>query len=117
MKEIFKRLFCRHKNNEVVCWHWTHGWSTSELRFIEIQLKCNNCGKYHFMDIRDPEIYEEFREQIISELTTDDIPDSLTEDVAYNWISNNSEEAFDKAIDEMSDYILKDKIKEAIDSL
>ena len=43
--------------------------------------------------------------------------DCLAEEVALNWISDNQEDAFDKAIDEMSYYTLKDKIKEAIDSL
>lgn len=50
---FFKKLFCRHKNNEVICWHWTHGWSTYEIRFLEIQLRCKDCGKYHFAEIRD----------------------------------------------------------------
>lgn len=55
-----KKLFCRHKNNnEVVCWHWTHGWNTNEIRFLEIQLRCNDCGKYHFAYIKDwNECYE-----------------------------------------------------------
>lgn len=48
-----KGLFCKHANNEVVCWHWTHGIDTNEVRFLEIQLKCNDCGKYHFAYIYD----------------------------------------------------------------
>ena len=53
MMHLVKRLFCKHTNSEVVCWHWTHGWSTYEIRFLEIQLRCNDCGKYYFAEIRD----------------------------------------------------------------
>ena len=55
-----KCLFCLHKNNEVICWHWTHGWSTNEPRFLQIQLRCKKCGKYHFLDIQDPRKCNEF---------------------------------------------------------
>lgn len=48
-----KQLICKHKNNEVVCWHWTHGISTYEIRFLEIQMRCKDCSKYHFKYIRD----------------------------------------------------------------
>lgn len=50
---FFKKLFCKHKNSEVICWHWTHGPNMNEPRFLEIQLKCNNCGKYYFTTIRE----------------------------------------------------------------
>lgn len=60
IKRFLKKLFCRHKNSEVVCWHWTHGLSTNEYSFIEIQLKCNDCGKYYFADIRDCIKYKNF---------------------------------------------------------
>jgi hypothetical protein len=53
MKEFVRKLFCEHKNNEVACWHWTHGMNTNEIRFLEVQLRCRNCGEYHFMEIRD----------------------------------------------------------------
>ena len=33
---ILKKIFCRHKNNEIVCWHWTHGQNANEIRFLEI---------------------------------------------------------------------------------
>lgn len=46
-----KRLFCNHENNEVICWHWTHYPNDYEIRSVEAQLKCNNCGKYHFLHI------------------------------------------------------------------
>lgn len=40
---MLSKLFCKHKNNNVICWHWTHGVNSNEIRFLEIQLKCNNC--------------------------------------------------------------------------
>ena len=46
-------LFCRHKNSEVVCWHWSHGYNGNDIRFIEIELKCKDCGKYFFRYIKD----------------------------------------------------------------
>lgn len=60
MKKFLKKLFCCHKHNEVVCWHWTHGMVDFNPRFIEVQLKCNSCGKYHFLHIRDPREFDEF---------------------------------------------------------
>ena len=47
---MLKKIFCKHKDNEVICWHWTHGEGTNEIRFLEIQLRCKNCGKYHFYE-------------------------------------------------------------------
>lgn len=53
MKNLLKKIFCRHKNSEVVCWHWTHGPLTNDIRYLEIQFKCNDCGRYYFREIRD----------------------------------------------------------------
>ena len=57
---MLKKIFCKHKDNEVICWHWTHGAATNEIRFIEIQLRCKNCDKYHFKNIRDWNECEKF---------------------------------------------------------
>lgn len=53
MKDFLKKLFCKHEHNEVVCYHWTHGLYDNEIRFLEIQLKCKDCGKYHFVYIHN----------------------------------------------------------------
>lgn len=50
----FKKIFCRHKTSEVICWHWTHGPNGNDPRSIEMQLKCNICGKYYFRYIENP---------------------------------------------------------------
>lgn len=56
-----KNLFCKHKDsNEVVCWHWTHGINGNEIRSVEAQLRCNDCGKYHFLHIYDWDKCDEF---------------------------------------------------------
>lgn len=55
-----RQLLCKHKNSEVICWHWTHGASTNEIRFLEIQMRCNDCGKYYFRYIRDWNECEKF---------------------------------------------------------
>lgn len=60
MREFFKRLFCLHKDNDVVCWHWTHGVIGYDPLFLEVLLRCKICGKYHFMYIQDPAEYDEF---------------------------------------------------------
>ena len=57
---MLKKIFCKHKDNEVICWHWTHGEATNEIRFIEIQLRCKNCDKHHFKNIRDWNECEKF---------------------------------------------------------
>ena len=49
MKRFLEKMFCKHKNSEVVCWHWTH--SLTSTKIIEVQYKCNDCGKYHFKGI------------------------------------------------------------------
>lgn len=53
MNEMLKKIICKHKNKKVICWHWTHGPLTNEIRFLEIQLQCNNCKKYYFEYIYD----------------------------------------------------------------
>lgn len=50
---ILRKLFCRHKLNEVVCWHWTHGRIGNNIRFLQIQVRCKKCGKLHFKYIYD----------------------------------------------------------------
>ena len=60
---IISKLICRHKHNEVVCWHWTHGYNTNEVRFLEIQMRCKYCGKYHIVCIYDWELCYKFIEQ------------------------------------------------------
>lgn len=53
MKEFLRKIFCKHKNSEVICWHWTHGPNGNDTRFLEIQRKCTECGKYFFTYIKD----------------------------------------------------------------
>ena len=53
IKRFLKQLFCRHKNSEVVCWHWTHGPNGNDTAFLEVQLKCNDCDQRYFIHIRD----------------------------------------------------------------
>ena len=53
IKVMLSKLSCKHKNSEIVCWHWTHGANMNEIRFLEIQLKCNDCGRYYFRYIYD----------------------------------------------------------------
>lgn len=60
MISILRKIFCKHKNSEVVCWHWTHGASGYENRFLEIQMKCDDCGKYFFWNIKDLNKCDEF---------------------------------------------------------
>ena len=71
MKEFLKKLFCRHEQIEVICWYWTHGINAHATRFIEVQLKCKQCGKCFFIDIRDPKKYDEFIHKHVAKYWTD----------------------------------------------
>lgn len=58
---MLKNLFCKHKQEQdVICWHITHGPSNNEPAFLEIQLKCSKCGKYYFRYIKDVEEMNHF---------------------------------------------------------
>lgn len=65
-----KQLFCKHSNNEVVCWHWIYDADKNETRYVEIQRKCNDCGKYYFTYMNNwDECYkfiEEYRDKMWS---------------------------------------------------
>ena len=37
MKGFLRKILCKHKNSEVICWHWTHGPNGNDIRFLEIQ--------------------------------------------------------------------------------
>lgn len=72
------------------------------------------------------ELTDDEREEIAYEWIANNSDEALskaieegadTEDVASAWISDYPEDAFDKAVDIMDSYVLKDKIKEAIDDL
>lgn len=49
---IFSNFLCKHKESEVICWHWTHGPNGNEIRYLEIQRKCKKCGKLFFRYIK-----------------------------------------------------------------
>lgn len=66
-----KSLFCKHKHSDVVCWHWTHGVNGNEPLFLEIQLKCNKCGKYFFRYIKDKQKCCDFAEKYIDKQWSD----------------------------------------------
>ena len=57
---FLRKLFCKHKNSEIICWHWTHGQNGNNVRFLEIQEKCNECGKYYFSYIKDWNKFDKF---------------------------------------------------------
>lgn len=59
LKEKIKTLFCLHKNGEVVCWHYVHPNHGYYTTIIEVQLKCDNCGKYYIRYVY-PKDFEEF---------------------------------------------------------
>ncbi len=58
-----RKLFCLHrKNSEVVCWHWTHGLNAAEIRYLEVCLKCHDCGRFYYRYITDWDYADEFTE-------------------------------------------------------
>lgn len=34
-------------------WHYTHGYNGMEPRFIEIEYRCNDCGKILYRELRN----------------------------------------------------------------
>lgn len=56
-------MFCKYKEREVVCWHWTHGLNGNDIRFLEIQTRCKHCGKYLFVYLKDWNMCDRFIEK------------------------------------------------------
>lgn len=71
MIQQIKQLFCRHRNNQVICWHYTHGSNGNEITHIETQLQCHRCGKYWITLVRDPEDFDFFEENYIDRYWSD----------------------------------------------
>lgn len=65
----------------------------------------------------DPDLWQELRQNIINGLEEDDLLEDLKEDVGKNWVYCNTDIALDICFREMSNYDLKDKVKDFIDSL
>ena len=63
LKKWIKQIFCSHKNNEVVCWHWTHGYTMLGVRHIELQVRCKDCGKYRYLYIFDQNVCKDFEQR------------------------------------------------------
>lgn len=50
---FLKGLFCKHHNREMLRQHYTHGYNGMEPSFIEIEYKCNDCGKVFYQDLHE----------------------------------------------------------------
>lgn len=68
---MIKQLFCRHRNNQVICWHYAHGSNDNEITHIEAQLQCHRCGKYWITLVRDLEDFNFFEENYMSKYWSD----------------------------------------------
>ena len=65
----------------------------------------------------DPDLWQELREGIVTDLEESDLTDCLKEDVGKGWVYCNTDIALDICFREMSNYDLKEKVKDFIDSL
>lgn len=65
----------------------------------------------------DPDLWQELREGIITDLDESDLTDGLKEDCGVSWVRENTDDAFDICIRESSSYDLREKVKEIIDEL
>lgn len=65
----------------------------------------------------DPDLWQELREGIITDLEESDLTDGLKEDCGKSWVYENIDDAFDICIRESNDYELRERAKEIIDSL
>ena len=70
-----------------------------------------------YLKENEMDLWQELRQNIINELEADDLLDGLKEEVAEDWISENSNSAFRSALSHMGNYEIRDALKEAIDEL
>ena len=62
--KLFKKLFCRHKNSEVVSWwYWTPSPNGNEIQFLKIQKRCSDCGECFFTYIKNWDERQKFIEK------------------------------------------------------
>ena len=50
------KLFCKHKNNRILRWHYVH-YPDYEPIIIEAELFCQDCGKKFYVYEKSPERY------------------------------------------------------------
>lgn len=63
-----------------------------------------------FIDSNFAEVSDKIRENFSDNLEVDDIGDVLKDDIARDWIERNSDDAYDRAVDNMDSYEIRDKI-------
>lgn len=54
-----RNLFCVHRDNDVICWHYIHPNYGYYTTLIEVQLQCKKCGEYHIKYVY-PKDFDEF---------------------------------------------------------
>ena len=57
-------------------------------------------------------IYDAIKTQVLDNIGVNDLPDYVIEDAAREWIDNNSGDAYDRAVNAMESYEIRDKIIE-----
>lgn len=70
-----------------------------------------------YLKENEMDLWQELRQNIINELEADDLLDGLKEEVAEDWISENSNSAFHSALGHMGSCEIRDALKDAIDEL
>lgn len=63
-----------------------------------------------FIDSNFPTVSDKIRENFSENLEVDDIGEVLKDDIARDWIEQNPDDAYDRAVDNMDSYEIKDKI-------
>ena len=63
-----------------------------------------------FIDNNFADVSNKIRENLCDNLEVDDIGETLKEDIARDWIEQNPCDAYEKALDNMSSYDVRDKI-------
>lgn len=63
-----------------------------------------------FIDSNFPTVSDKIRENFSENLEVDDIGEVLKDDIARDWIEQNPDDAYDRAIDNMDSYEIKDRI-------
>lgn len=63
-----------------------------------------------FIDSNFPTVSDKIRENFSDNLEVDDIGEVLKDDIAKDWIEQNADDAYDRAVDNMDSYEMRDKI-------
>lgn len=58
LKKFFRQLFCRHRQADLLRWHWTHGPTGMDIAFVEAEYRCRRCGEIFYLYLYGKEAHD-----------------------------------------------------------